>query len=108
MADVPIFVQGNTKPDITAILHAEDDDTAVVDLTGATVKFQMRRQDDRRFTVNAAASIVGSPTLGAVSYSWAANDLAVAGTYESQWEITFGDGKIQTTSHYNLIEVRRQ
>ena len=108
MIDVPIFVQGNTKPDITAILHDQDDDSAVVDLTDASVKFQMRQKDNRRFVVDAPATIVGDPTTGTVSYSWGPNDLNTPGLYESQWEVTYGDGKVQTTAHYNLIEVRRQ
>lgn len=108
MVDVPTFVQGNTKPDITATLHAEDDITAVVDLTDCTVKFQMRKRDDRRFTVNADATVVGDPTKGNVSYSWAANDLAVPGDYDCQWEITYIDTTVQTTAHPNVVTVRRQ
>jgi hypothetical protein len=50
------FVQGDTAPDITAVIHEEDDETAVVDLTSASVRFQMRKVDDRRYRVNAAAT----------------------------------------------------
>ena len=108
VTDIPTFVQGNTKPDITAILHAEDDPTAVVDLTRCTVRFQMRTHNAKRFTVNAAANIVGDPTLGSVSYSWAANDLATPGDYECQWEITNPDLTVQTTAHPNVVTVLRQ
>jgi len=104
----PTFVQGNTAPAITATLHDEDDPTIVLDLSTATgVRFQMRRPDDRRFTVNAAAVIVDA-LAGKVAYAWSANDLAVPGDYDVQWEVTFNDGKVQTTAHPNRITVRRQ
>jgi hypothetical protein len=102
------FVQGDTAPDITAIIHEEDAPTSIIDLTGCSVKFQMRRQDDRRYQVNAAASIVGDPASGAVSYSWGANDLSIPGTFYVQWEVTYPGGRIQTTSPEVTITVRRQ
>lgn len=101
------FVQGNTGPDITAKLHAEGNVDDPVDLTNATVKFQMRRPDDELFTVDAAADIV-SALQGQVSYSWGATDLSVSGDYDAQWEITFPDGKVQTTAVPNRIFVRRK
>jgi len=106
MASV-VFVQGNTGPDITATIHLSDPETSAVDLaTVVTVKFQMRKSDDRRFTVNAAADVVNAGQ-GAVKYSWQTNDLSVPGDYECQWELTFLDGKVITTAHPNDITVRR-
>lgn len=103
-----VFVQGDTGPDISAILHREDDPDARIDLTTAQgVRFQMRKSDDRRFTVNAAATVVNAAT-GSVKYSWGANDLAVPGEYEVQWEVTFGDGTVITTATTTTITVRRQ
>ena len=101
------FVQGDTAPDITAIIHEEDDPTSVIDLTDCAVKFQMRQSDDKRYTVNASATVTDAPA-GAVSYSWGANDLAVPGTYVVQWEVTYPGGRIQTTSPEVTITVRRQ
>jgi hypothetical protein len=101
------FVQGDTAPDITATIHALGNATQPADLTGgATVLFQMRKKDDRRFTINQPATVVDDEA-GEVSYSWAANDLAVPGTYQVQWEVTYPDGKVQTTA-IREIEVRRQ
>jgi hypothetical protein len=99
------FVQGDTAPAITATI-THDSDGSPVNLTGGIVKFQMRKEDDRRFTVNAVATIV-SPTAGTVSYSWGPNDLAVVGTYLVQWEVTYPDTRIQTTSPGEVV-VRRQ
>lgn len=101
------FVQGDTAPDITAIIHEEDDPSSVIDLSGCTVRFQMRKSDDHRYTVNAVAQVLDAPA-GRVSYSWAANDLSGQGTYVVQWEITYAGGRIQTTSPEVTITVRRQ
>lgn len=102
------FVQGDTAPDITAIIHEEDAPSSVIDLSLASgVRFQMRKQDDHRYTVNAAAAITDAPA-GRVSYSWGANDLAVPGTYVVQWEVTYLGGRVQTTSPEVTVTVRRQ
>lgn len=102
-----VFVQGDTAPDIAAVIHVKGDNTTPIDLTGATVRFQMRKPDDRQFTVDAPATIVDEGT-GEVLYQWAANDLAVPGDYDVQWEVTFADLRVQTTATPNPIRVRRQ
>jgi len=104
------FVQGDTAPDIAAVIHEEDNPTVAIDLSSAYVsgvRFQMRRSDDRRYQVNAAATIIDGPT-GRVSYSWGANDLSVPGTYVVQWEVTYLGGRVQTTSPEVTVTVRRQ
>jgi hypothetical protein len=101
------FVQGDTGPDVEATLHEEGNVDAPIDLTNATVKFQMRRPDDELFTVNAAADII-SALQGQVAYSWGATDLGISGDYDAQWEVTFPDGKKQTTAIANRILVRRK
>jgi hypothetical protein len=99
------LVQGDTAPAINSTI-VKKSDLSVIDLTGAAVRFQMRKPDDRRFTVNAAATIV-DPVAGTVTYSWATNDLSVPGEYVIQWEVTYPDTRIQTTSQETVI-VRRQ
>lgn len=99
------FVQGDTAPAITAQIVKETDGSAI-SLSGAAVRFQMRKGDDRRFTVNALAAIT-SATEGRVSYDWAANDLATPGEYQVQWEVTYPDDRVQTTAA-STITVRRQ
>lgn len=100
------FVTGDTRPALFGVIHEADDPTAVLDLSGCTVRFQMRKADDRRYTVNAEATIV-SPSEGEVRYTWATNDLNVPGTYLVQWEVTFPDTSVQTTATPVEIEVRR-
>lgn len=102
------LTQGDTAPDMVHIIHEQGNPNAPLDLTGASVQFQMRKPDDKRYTVNAPAEIVGDPSEGRVRYEWAANDLAVHGTYQGQYEVTYSDGKIQTTKPPFDIEVARQ
>ena len=101
------FVQGDTAPDLLATIHNADDPTTVVNLTGATVRFQMRRPDDRKFTINAPAEVVDA-TGGKVRYRWSQNDLTYPGDYAVQWEVTYPDSRVQTTAAASTITVRRQ
>lgn len=105
MSDVE-FTQGDTAPSVTGTIKKSDGTAR--DLTTATeVRFQMRKPDDQRYTVDAEANIV-TPLAGRVSYDWGANDLSVPGEYIAQWQITWSDGKIQTTKPPNTLTVRRQ
>jgi hypothetical protein len=102
------FTQGDTAPDVTAVLHAEDDPLSPTDLSTATaVRFQMRLPEGKRYKVDAAATI-DDAVAGKVSYAWGANDLSQPGTYEAQWEITWTGGKVQTTYPPVELVVRRQ
>jgi hypothetical protein len=104
----PTFVQGDTGPSLLATLHDQTDPFIPLDLSDASgVRFQMRKPDDKRYTVNAPATIVNAAT-GRVRYAWGPNDLAVPGDYEVQFEVTFVDGMVQTTATPNQITVRRQ
>lgn len=102
-----VFVQGDTAPDIGAVLHVKGDTSTPIDLTGASVRFQMRKANDRSFTVDAVATVQNADA-GEVLYQWGTNDLAVEGDYQVQWEVTFADLRKQTTATPNLIRVRRQ
>ena len=99
-ADLPQWVTGDTKPDINARIPLLDQDGAVTggyaNLTGASVRFQMRREDDISFAVDEAATVVDPPN-GQVRYSWSATDLVVPAVYDTQWEVTYADLSIQTT-----------
>jgi len=100
------LVQGDTAPDITTQLTYTSNGNPV-DLTNAEVRFQMRRPDDRRFTVNAEA-VITNALQGRVAYSWATNDLAVPGDYVIQWEVTFQNARVQTTAETEALIIRRQ
>jgi hypothetical protein len=100
------FVQGDTAPPITGQILKKDG-TARTLADATSVRFQMRKEDDQLYTVDAAAQITDAPD-GRVSYSWAANDLSVPGEYLAQWEVHYSDGKVQTTTPPNTVTVRRQ
>lgn len=100
------FVEGDTGPVLNGLI-VQTGTTTPVNLTGATVKFQMRKDNDRRYQVDAAGTIV-NPTAGTVSYTWGANDLANPGEYLAQWEVTFASGVKQTTDPQVELIVRRQ
>jgi hypothetical protein len=100
------FVQGDTGPTIRAQITDEVTGDPI-NLTNCTVKFQMRKPDDTRYQVNAGATITNA-SQGLVAYSWGQKDLAIWGEYDAQWEITFQDAVVQTTTPANRINVRRQ
>ena len=105
MADI-VLVQGNTRPIINATLHLKGS-VDPVNLTNCSVKIQMRRADDKFYAINGACSIV-SAVAGTVSYSLGVNDLNTPGDYIVQFEVTYPDNRVQTTSTLIPIKVRRQ
>ena len=94
-------ISSDTAPSVYGALT---NSAGVIDLTDASVRFQMRLVNDRRFAVDAAASIV-SPTAGTVRYDWVEGDLATPGDYVSRWQITFADLTVQHTEPENTITV---
>lgn len=105
MADV--LVSGDTGPAITGTIHKRGDTSDVENLTGATVTFQMRRARDRKLMVDADATIV-EPASGTVSYTLEGNDTAIVGDYIYQWQVTYADGKKQTTFEAKELTIRRR
>lgn len=101
------LVTGDTRPVITGTIHARDDATDLEVLTGCTVKFQMRRKRDRRLMVDADAEVT-STVSGGVAYSLGENDTAVPGEYVIEWQVTYPDGRKQTTADLREITIRRR
>lgn len=100
MADLTL-VQGDTQPSVSGTLTVGG---AVLVLTGATVKFQMRLSSGYRYLVDAAATVV-SPTAGTVRYDWIAGDTDVPGDYIARWEITYSDNSVQHSEPENTITI---
>lgn len=101
-----VLVQGDTRPTIYATLR-EQGGTTPINLTSCTVRFQMRRADDKVYAINGSCQIV-DPVLGRVSYTLAANDLNNHGDFNAQFEVTYPDQSLQTTATPIPIKVRRQ
>lgn len=96
--------RGDRRPPFTSTLEAPID--TPIDLTGCTVKFLMAAKDSPyAVKVDAAATIV-SAVDGTVSYAWGATDTDTIGTYEAEWEITYGDGTKMTVPGDSYLYVR--
>ena len=94
---------GDTAPVLVGTITNADG--TAYDLTGCTVRFQMRLSTDFRFTVDASAAIT-SATGGLVQYTWMSGDLATPGDYVSRWQIyRTSDGTVEHTTPSNSIVV---
>lgn len=86
----------------------KDNDDAVVNLTGHTVKFLMKTPGGA-VKVNASATVTDAAT-GKVSYSWVLADTDTAGQYHAEWEVTYSTGEKQSfpNDRYLVVEVKEQ
>jgi hypothetical protein len=78
-----------------------------LDLTDATsVTFIMRNKSGGTAKVNAAATVVDAAG-GTVRYDWAEGDTDTPGSYQAEWQITWGDGLQQTapTLTYHSVDI---
>jgi hypothetical protein len=105
MVDFSI-AKGDTLPLLTATLN---DNAGPIDLTGSTsIKFQMRPPGSSALEVDGAASVVGAPTLGNVSYVWQSTDVDTPGLYLGWFLLMFGGSKTMEAPNPPLvIEVTR-
>lgn len=105
MSDV--LVVGDTAPIITGQIYKPQEGNQPLDLTSTSVQFQMRRTSDRRLMVDQPAEIVTAES-GEVRYVLGPNDTAIPGDYGIEWQVTFPDGKKQTTATLHDITIRRR
>lgn len=84
------MVQNDTSPSIAATLKWSDG--SAVNLTGATVKFTMKKGNT--IIVNEAAVTIVDAATGSVRYDWVAADTKQTGICKGEFEVTFSDGKI--------------
>jgi BppU N-terminal domain len=82
-----------------------------IDLTGASVKFLMKRGTT---LISHPATITQTapppdPSAGGVEYQPVLADVSTLGKYKHEWEITFGNGKVLTVPNdsYNFIKIIR-
>lgn len=93
--------RGDTSPSLTYAL-----DPATVDLTGATVRFNMRLTGGAT-KVNRAAAVIVTPTgTPTVRYNWQAADVDTAGFYEAEFEVTYSGGAVETFPNSDFIRVQ--
>lgn len=85
--------QNDTAPVIQAILNGPG---GALDLTGCSVKFHMKPQPGGTVKVNHSATPDPDQVAnrGRVTYTWITGDTDTSGTFNAEWEITYGDGSI--------------
>jgi hypothetical protein len=87
MADVTLK-RNDTRPLLDFQLR---DARGPVDLTGATVMFQMRAVGGTQAKIERACEVLDAAS-GKVRYAWQASDTDTAGTWLAEFEVTFSDG----------------
>lgn len=88
--------KGNTSPSVTDTIKVNG---LAFDLTGATVKFQMRQADSSALVIDRAASVV-SAVAGTVRYDWQSSDTTTTGEYAAWWHVTLPSTATQDTSEF--------
>jgi len=94
--------RNDTSPIFRAIL--KDGDDIVVDVTGATVRFHMF--DQAKVVKVDAAAVINIGANGDVQYEWSTGDTDTAGFFDSEFEVTFSGGRIETFPNYAYQRVQ--
>ena len=68
------------------------DENGVIDLTGSTVSFLMRRHASDLLVINAVAT-VDNALLGIVHYDWVVGDTDTPGQHWAQWRVVLSSGR---------------
>lgn len=90
-----VIKQGDTSPSIAYTLYRPDGVT-IENLTGSTVKFVMASEDSIGTAKVKANAVIVNAVAGEVRYDWATGDADTAGGFVAEWEVTRGDGSIET------------
>ncbi len=92
--------KGDTAPPLRVFLRQRDN-TAIPLPSGTVVKFHM----NDGAIADGAVTILDA-VLGKVEYVWQSGDTATAGTFDSEFEITYVGGSIQTVPSKGYIEIQ--
>lgn len=100
--------QHDTRPVLTRyLIQTVNGATSPVDVTlVASVGFKMRHTSAPLVLVTGLASIVTVSSCY-IAYKWATNDTATTGIYNSEYELTYTDGGVETIPNdsYFSIEI---
>ena len=91
--------RGDTSPSIRYALLPE-----TVDLSAASVKFQMRKFRAAANLIDADADVI-QELPGIVQYDWASGDTDTAGLYQAEFRITYSDNTVETFPNSNFLIV---
>jgi|TARA_R110000751_G_scaffold256144_1_gene355642 hypothetical protein len=95
--------QNDTRPELDVFLR--DDKDRTINVTGATVKFNLRNASDNTVKINNGSVTTVSSTSGRVKYSFAASDTDTAGNFDGEFEVTFVGGQVETFPNDGFIKV---
>lgn len=100
MTEIFFIKRGDTSPAIRYALEPVE-----TDLTGATVRFQMRTRGGAQ-VLDAPAQVITAVLTPTVQYSWQAADTMTAGQYEAEFRIVYADASVETFPNSGFIAVR--
>ena len=95
--------QNDTRPELDVFLR--DDKDRTINVTGATVKFNMRNASDNTIKVNAGSVTTVTSTGGRVKYSFSSADTDTAGNFDGEFQVTFVGGQVETFPNDGYIKV---
>jgi alkylation response protein AidB-like acyl-CoA dehydrogenase len=93
-----IIKRGDTSPALRYALAPSS-----VSLLGTAVLFKMRGPSG--VVVDRAATIITATGTPTVEHAWLADDTAAAGFFSAEFEVTYGDGAIETFPNNGFISV---
>lgn len=97
-----VHYKDSRQPPLTGVIEV---DGTPVNLTGSTVKLQMREVDKSAPLVIDAAATITNAAAGAVRYDFAAVDIDTVGFFLAWWRVTLASGQFEDTPEF-LFEVR--
>ena len=95
--------QNDTRPELDVFLR--DDKDRTINVTGATVKFNMRNASDNTVKVNLGSVTTVSRTAGRVKYSFSSADTDTSGNFDGEFQVTFVGGQVETFPNDGYIKV---
>ena len=104
MADPTFYIkQNDSRPELDVYLR--DDKDRSINITGATVKFNMRSAADNSVKINNGSVTTVSSTAGRVKYSFTTTNTDTAGNFDGEFEVPFVGGPVETFPNDGYIKV---
>lgn len=102
MADEVFYIKTNdTAPKLRYALLPR-----TVDLTGASVVFNMRNRQGTVKVSRGSATVVTATGTPTVEYSWQAGDTDTEGRFYGEFEVTFVDTTVGTFPNDDEIDIK--
>lgn len=98
------YTKQNDTRAVTAIL--KDADGTAVDITGSSVVFNMRLEGSDTAKVSRGAATIVSAAAGSVKYTFSGTDTDTIGSYDAEFEVTYGDGTVETFPSRGYFKVK--